>query len=211
MIDSGNGALLEYGRAQGYDARRVMRRLTFVGIALLTFLLGMSFLLPMLNPLGSREPSLRLRCASNMKQIGLGAIMYANDKGGLFPPDLETIVEVEDVSPSVLMCPMDSHDVPTGSTTRAILSAMRTKKLVSYIYVGKGLTLKASDDTVVLYEPLSDHGDEGMNVLFVDGHVEFLDASEAGVVLKQVRDGAWPIRFPLAVGAQGTQPATTPG
>ena len=45
---------------------------------------------------------------------------------------------------------------------------------LSYIYLGKEMNTKTiSPDTIVAYEPLSNHGD-GSNVLFGDGHVEFV-------------------------------------
>jgi prepilin-type processing-associated H-X9-DG protein len=144
-----------------------------------------------------------------MKQIGLGAIMYANEHGGLFPDDLDTIVEVEDLPVNVLICPSTSGSPLWGPTTRASMSAMRQAKVISYIYVGKGLKVDASTDTVLAYEALSDHGD-GMNVLFVDGHVEFLDTKESAVVLGQAAARTFPMRYPLAVGPAATQSSAKP-
>jgi len=37
--------------------------------------------------------------------------------------------------------------------------------------------LKAT--TVLLYEPLANHDNDGMNILFGDGHVEFVHPAEA--------------------------------
>lgn len=202
-LKSVSGAPLEYGRTGRFDTRRVLMRLLVVGIVSVAVVLGGSFLLPSLHR--PRDPNYRAMCASNMKQIGLGAIMYANIKDGRFPDDLETLLETEELSPNVLMCPLDAHDVPSGPTTRAIVSKMRTKKLISCIYVGKGLSASASADTVVLYEPLADHLNDGMNVLFADGHVEFLNVTEAQAVLKQARDGVRPIRYPLPVAGATSQ------
>jgi prepilin-type processing-associated H-X9-DG protein len=146
----------------------------------------------------------RIYCASNMKQIGLGAIMYANTNHGHFPDDLDTLVETEDLEPRVLMCPMTAQDVPVAPTTREVVAAMRKADLISYIYVGKGLTTDASADTVVAYEKLTDHTD-GMNVLFADGHIEYLEATEAKAVLNQTATGKLPIVYPVPT----TQPSPT--
>ena len=37
-----------------------------------------------------------------------------------------------------------------------------------------------------MYEPLSNHGDEGSNLLFVDGHVTFVRAPEYEDLMKTV-------------------------
>jgi prepilin-type processing-associated H-X9-DG protein len=142
-----------------------------------------------------------------MKQIGLGAIMYADSNGGRFPDDLDTLMDSQDLSPAVLMCPDSSGDVPVEPTTREVVSTMRKSNLISYTYLGKGLTIQASADTVLLYERLGSHGD-GMNVLFADGHVEYLEANEAGIVLKQVSAGSSPILYPLPTSQPMTLPAT---
>ena len=45
----------------------------------------------------------------------------------------------------------------------------------SYIYLGKGMNARTvSADTVVAYEPLSNHENDGSNVLFGDGRVKFI-------------------------------------
>ena len=43
-----------------------------------------SLLLPALT--NAREMGRRIKCVSNLRQIGLGALMYANDYDGWFPP-----------------------------------------------------------------------------------------------------------------------------
>lgn len=72
-----------------------------------------------------------------------------------------------------------------------------------YIYVGDGLTTSSPSDAVVLYEPLHDHGGDGMNVLFADGHVEWVNASDCQPILTQSVAGVRPIRYP-------PPPATNP-
>jgi prepilin-type processing-associated H-X9-DG protein len=130
-------------------------------------------------------------------------MMYAAGNGGRFPDDLDTLMETQDLAPSVLMCPTTSGDVPIAPTTREVISAMRKTSLISYVYVAKGLNVDASADTVLAYERIGDHGD-GMNVLFADGHVEYVEGKEAQVVLKQAELGKSPIRYPMPA-----QPATS--
>ena len=59
---------------------------------------------------------------------------------------------------------------------------------LSYIYCGKGLTVNSGDDVVLMYEPISNHGD-GITVLFADAHVDWL---KKGLASTQV---AFPIKI----------------
>jgi prepilin-type processing-associated H-X9-DG protein len=66
----------------------------------------------------------------------------------------------------------------------------------SYIYLGKGLNDRTvAADTVVLYEPLTNHQGDGMHVLFGDFHVEWVPASIAQTILTQHAASTQPIRL----------------
>ena len=55
---------------------------------------------------------------------------------------------------------------------------------LSYLYNGRGLsTGTATDQTVVAYEPLTNHENDGGNVLFGDGHVEFFNRAALQKIL----------------------------
>jgi hypothetical protein len=111
---------------------------------------------------------------------------YAKDHKGEFPDDLKTVLENEDITAATLVCP-ESNDTPAfGPTTQATAAALLQPGHVSYIYLGKGLTTAtARIDTVILYEPLSNHASAGMNVMFGDFHVEWLTAAETTATLKR--------------------------
>jgi len=194
---------LPYGRS-GLSRKRAISLVT-IAAGFVCIVLMMEVLLPLLNHPHDHSP--RIKCASNMRQIGLGAIMYAASNGGRFPDDLDTLMDSQDLSPVVLMCPDSTGDVPAEPTTREVVSTMRKSNLISYTYAGKGLTTQASAHTVLLYERLGSHGD-GMNVLFADGHVEYLDANEAQTVLKQAASGSSPILYPMPTSQPTTLPAT---
>jgi len=155
--------------------------------------LQLSLILPALNR--AREQANRIKCASNMKQIGLAAIMYANNHNRQFPDSLETLLSDQDLTSAVFVCP-SSRDVPAaGPTTRAVLADLKKPGHESFIYVGSGLMSDtAGPNDVVLYEPLADHGNEGMNVLFGDGAVKWLTAAEAQPILRQETAGG-PIKI----------------
>jgi prepilin-type processing-associated H-X9-DG protein len=123
------------------------------------------------------ETANRAKCASNMHQIGLGILLYQNDSGGEFPPDLMTLATTENLSPGLFVCP-SSSDTPASS-----ISQLQSGGHLSYNYVYPGplfvvrrLNLAR---TAVLYENSTDHAGDGTNILFGDGHVEWFNTADA--------------------------------
>lgn len=76
--------------------------LGYAGTVLVTAIAILAgLLLPALAKAKSRAQS--ISCVNNMKQIGLGARLYANDHGDKFPPDFLTMSN-ELVTPRILVC-----------------------------------------------------------------------------------------------------------
>ena len=120
--------------------------------------------------------------------------MYANEHHLKMPDDLQTLFDSEELGANVLVCPRSNLPSLSGATTQAADAAI-TSNQASYIYLGKGLTLNAPADTVLMHEPIVDHGD-GMNVLFADAHVEWLDLAEAKKLIARIGSGQNPVRYP---------------
>ena len=53
-----------------------------------------------------------------------------------------------------------------------------------YVYVAAGATSSAGADEIMLYEKPGDHGKDGMNILFGDGHVEFVLMGKAVAMIQ---------------------------
>ncbi len=141
----------------------------------------MSILLPSLNR--SRETANRVKCASNLRQIGQAILLYSNDNHGKYPPDLGTLIKTEDITASVFVCPDTNSQPPPGMTPDQ--AADWVNRNSDYVYVGAGMVQGQQPSTVVCYEKDKDHGGDGMNMLFGDGHVEFLTLPAAHEMIEK--------------------------
>ena len=147
-----------------------------------------SVLLPALNR--AREQANRVKSASNLRQIGLAAMMYANTNKGKLPPDLATMYKQEDLTPSVFINPRSSTAPPPAGTPDAMADWVEQHS--DYVYVGRGRDIGAvGADAPIAYEKLEDNT-EGVNVLFGDGHVEFFPMAAAQQLIEKSKAGAAP-------------------
>ncbi len=118
----------------------------------------------------------RVKCASNLRQIGKAIQLYANDNGGRYPDSLPVLLVTVDLSAHPLVCPASDDEPATGTNKEEILKQLTKPGHTSYVYLGKGMTTSTPDDAVVAYEPLQNHDGDGGNVLYADGHAEWCDA-----------------------------------
>ena len=126
----------------------------------------------------SRETANRVKCASNERQIGMAIGLYAESHGGKYPDRLEDLLLTQDVTSELFCCPSSNDEKASGETPAEQAANLSTPHHLSYLYLGKGLTTSSPPDTVVLTETPSNHDDDGGNVLFADGHVEWFNRKE---------------------------------
>lgn len=163
-----------------------------LGVLLLLPALLISILLPSLSR--AREAANRIKCASNMKQIGLALKMYANDdlRTSKFPPDLAHLVTTQEIAVDSFICPASIDKPATGTTLGELKTELKHGSgCCSYIYV-PGFTDNASADVILLYEPLTNHDGDGANFLMLDGHVEFQRKAVAENWIRQIQAGQNP-------------------
>ncbi len=103
----------------------------------------------------ARSQARRAVDMSRLKQIGIAMRMYADDHDDQFPPDLETLK-------------------PYLGDDRALESSRKPGDFEgpSYIYI-TGQNLGMYPGNIVVYENTG-YCSDGVNVLFLDGHVEFM-------------------------------------
>lgn len=153
----------------------------WLGAGELALLLAISVILPSLGR--AREPAKRVMCATNLRQIGQACALYAQANGGQYPDSFERVLITEDISAEVFCCPSADSEKAIGPTTRALLADFRKPGRCSYIYLGAGLREPIDPKAVIAYEPLADHDNDGINVLYGDGTVDFLPTDKAKALI----------------------------
>lgn len=148
------------------------------------------------------ETPYRSICASRLRQVGYALEVYATANGGALPPELAYAAPVM-LSPESLVCPL-SRDKPARLSLPGAIGQWRTiadpaHGSCSFTYVAHAVPLAALPPTAVLaYETTTaNHGGDGRNVLFADGHVEFVA-------------GPLPSTRPIAAAPTATAPAAGP-
>ena len=179
-----------------------------VVIAIIGILAGI--LLPVLSR--ARESARSTQCASNVKQIGMGLIMYANENSEAFPSSTaDAMLSLNLLFPNyisdqrVFKCPSDTF--VTATTNAGIAAATKfTKNQCSYGYDYTHTQADDADVAILADRPTNtsanvpvdpsenspNHGGtvnpagtadvagRGQNVLYLDGHVEFMSTPNGG-------------------------------
>jgi len=197
-------ARLEYARPAVRASKSPLMILAWVILGTLAFLFLVSGLF---QPIGRpRAAAMRIKSASNLKQIGLAMQMYANDHNHQFPDSMTTILANEDLTSDVFVSPSSNDTRARGPTTQAMLADFAKPGRCSYLYFGAGMLDIGDPMTVTACEAPVGSTPSGMNVLFLDGHVEFVPQPAA----QQIRAAL--VSGPVAWTSMGgtTQPTSQP-
>jgi prepilin-type processing-associated H-X9-DG protein len=137
----------------------------------------------------------RIRCGSNVRQIGQALLNYSNDNDGCYPPDLGTLIKTQNIPVGDFFCP----SMPGGASTPSNFAQLSRDEQVrwvnehaDFIYLGAGMKQGAPPETIVLYEKRVEQnsgpdlaiGPDEVQMLFGDGHVEAIPPAEADRRLK---------------------------
>lgn len=186
-------------RRKNLTARHLTRGFTLVELLVVIGVIAllMGLLLPALNR--AREHSRRTACLSNLRQIGAAMILYANDWSGRYPnanPQMTTnsydetnlvLVNLATIylkAPAVFHCPSDQDAIPQAIDTADY--TLPNSARVSYDFYPVywqpeygPLLGRLSGEAPLAWDldggsprpaPDQNHGTEGGNVVFADGH-----------------------------------------
>jgi hypothetical protein len=156
------------------------------------------------------EQANRVKCVSNLRQIGESLLAYAAEHGHQFPDSLPALAGVmgHEVYPADLVCPSSNDSCAGGSTPQQFAQDLTSLGLpedyllkpshpelhLSYAYFGRGLTTDAPPDAILAIEPPSNHGGDGMTVLYANGTVTFIPKPRAEKVIRELLAGHNPPR-----------------
>jgi len=132
------------------------------------------------------------RSASNLRLIGLAMELYANEHNDVFPDGFSTIVAADQLTPNVFVSPLSEDTPATGATIQTLLAKFAEPGHCSYVYCGAGVSDTGDPTIVTAYDPSTESAG-GLNVLFLDGHVEFVPspASQQLLAALVVGPAAW--------------------
>jgi len=123
-----------------------------------------------------REQARKAACKNNLKMIGLALHIYSTDHDEYFPQGKTAATVIEELvagdylpaDSEVFICPAAAGDHEAWERTKKISAAT-----VSYRWV-PGLNVISPPDFIIMYDKSLEHHGNGRNVLFVDGHVEWM-------------------------------------
>lgn len=132
---------------------------------------------------GSRNAN-RIKCGSNLRQVGQALELHARERGGKLPETLAELLLTQDITREVFCCPSSDDEKAPGETPQQQAAAMARGRHCSYVYYGRGRTLPLPPGTPLAAEPLINHDGAGLNVLFASGEVKWLAPHEAERLLR---------------------------
>jgi len=147
-------------------------------VVLLPFVaIGMGILMPALAR--TRQLAFRMTCGTNLVGLGKAMSIYANDHNGQFPTPAkwcDLLTEYAQVSPAAFRC-KGTAEGPCNYAMNSVAAALGTRAPANMV-----LLFETSPDWNQVGGPemltIENHFGDGCNVLFVDGHVEFVKPAQ---------------------------------
>lgn len=130
--------------------------------------------LPALNR--SRMTGNMVRSASNLRQIGQAMLLYANENKGKYPKTMGELLLTQDITIEVFVNPQTKTRAPLDKTKDEQALWINTDS--DYEYMGTGKNNQAGPEEILAHEKFRPNS-RGINILYGDGHVEFLQARVA--------------------------------
>jgi prepilin-type processing-associated H-X9-DG protein len=135
------------------------------------------------TPMGdARNHALHTLSQSNLREIGLHLLVYANENRGALPPALAALTRYGDRMPAALVGPRTTTLSPRGERT-AVEHAAWAARLADYLYLGAGKRSRDFGAGAPLAYENPDRVDGDINVLMGDGSVRRRTRAEAAALI----------------------------
>jgi prepilin-type processing-associated H-X9-DG protein len=155
----------------------------------------LAFLLLSMVYAGASGPANRLACANRLHRVGQSLVFYAVKNDAKYPPSLDLLLLHGDIFPEAFVCPSTGDERATGETMEDVLRDFRADtRHCSYVYVPALSADAVKGDHVIAYEHLPNHNSNGMNVLYGDGNVRWVEGAEAKQLVDELAAGHNPPR-----------------
>ncbi|MGA2499642.1 MAG: hypothetical protein ABSH20_18045 [Tepidisphaeraceae bacterium] len=123
--------------------------------------------------------------ANDLRQVGVGLMMYSTDHQGKFPADLGQLVLNGYVAADALVSPRGKKVPVDVSVAKPEVQAAWVNANTDYVYLGSGLNANAGAGTILAHEKPEGAPGGRISLLFGDGHVELLPVGEAVARVKK--------------------------
>ncbi|MGA2497391.1 MAG: DUF4190 domain-containing protein [Tepidisphaeraceae bacterium] len=141
--------------------------------------------LPVHNDLESARAVVYLRrhCARNLEQIGTALVAHARATGH-FPASFAQFYEQHIGDIPTPVCPGYREPIADAEFLPSLDDMDQSGG--SYVYVGAGLPADAPATSILMIDRLKDHT-AGINVLYADGQVAWVDAAKAKDLIAELK------------------------
>ena len=148
---------------------------------------GLAAWLPLHNYFRHLRFNVRLRavCADRLVTIGSNLKTYGGTHGQ-FPDRLSTLYHERRRGLPTPRCPARVDQITQSVTSQSVFDSAvddPSNPSNSYVYCGSGVPYSTPGQTVLIYEKLTNHSN-GINVLYADGHVEWLEGARAEALIR---------------------------
>lgn len=136
----------------------------------------------------------RVACASNLRSIGQAILLYTKEIHTL-PDSFASLAAECEMNPEYFLCGSSTDDYQ-----RTLPPADQYKLCdhLSYIYLPSGQSpdILNNPNFILAHEKHQNHHNDGFNVLFADGHVDWIPKNQMTHILAELKAGHNPPRDP---------------
>jgi prepilin-type processing-associated H-X9-DG protein len=134
----------------------------------------------------AREAATRVQGAANLRQIGVGAMTYAHEHEGKLPSSLrELYLAGYGLPMHAFISPRMGTELPEMMAQSMEAQADWVEAHSDFVWNGRGRKLdELQPQTAIAWEKTGRVSD-GLNILFADGHVEFVPFPRAATLIEE--------------------------